>query len=119
MAFRQGRSTQATTDPTNLAFSSAVLSGSLLVCTLQTPNTASVTVSDSVNGSWTRAINHSTTNTANNSAIFFFAGSAAGTPTVTVSGQGSGSPIGFCIAEFTGVLTSGALDKTGATEDTD
>lgn len=76
-----------------LAFGSAVTSGDLLVAVARCgnlPNTLSC--SDSVNGSWGSPVVSEALNIdGDQCAIFLFKGSAAGTPTVTVSASAAGS----------------------------
>lgn len=99
-----------------LAYTGAVHVGNFLVGTMQSPNTTGGTVSDNVNaGNYTTGLNHSTANTANDLALFYKENTLAGTPTVTLTPGGAGD-IGCCIEEYSGVLTSTSIDKSGATE---
>lgn len=98
-----------------LAFPGAVTGTSLLVATMQTPNTVGGSVSDNVNGSYSTGINHSTTNTADDIAGFFKSGNVSGTPTVTITPGGAGN-IGATIEEYAGPYLASPLDQTGATD---
>lgn len=116
--FLQAKTGTGTGDPATVAFTSAVTAGSLLVCTVQCINTGAVTVSDNHNaGNWTNAVNHSTTNNANDLGAWYFPNSTGASITVTVAGQGSANT-GITIYEFAGALTSSPLDKTTANDAT-
>lgn len=89
--------------------------GNLLASSMQTPNTTGGTVSDTVNGSYSVGLNHSTANGADDLAMFFHASIGSGTPTLTITPGGAGN-IGATVEEYNGPLTSSPLDVTGATE---
>lgn len=117
--FVQGKSnTAASATSITVTFSNPVSAGSLLVAAVQTPNTTGLTVKDSVNGSvnWSVANNHSTSNSANDGGLWFWANTAAGTPTVTVT-LAAGN-VAVAIGEYSGVVTTTPLDKNGATDHT-
>lgn len=97
----------AWTESASLAYSSSVTPGNLLLVFLWANNTGSTnSISDNVNGAWTKATSE---NTTDNSAIFFFANTAGGTITVTATMPGSPSFI-LCIAEVSGVSQTSPLD---------
>jgi len=101
-----------------VAFTSAVTSGNHLVAAIQTPNTTGITVADNVNaGNYSVSDNHSTTNNANDNALWYKENTGAGTPTVTFSSIPAGN-VGVCIGEYNGPLTSASLDVHGATDAT-
>src|SRR6516162_4596010 len=91
VAFVQSRSASpGSSTSTSLAYNSAVTAGDTLVVFVRAGAAISgVSVSDSVNGAWTSAIN---TDTVGDSHIVgYFQNTASGTPTVTVSWTTSGS----------------------------
>ena len=109
VAFVQSRSASpGSSTTTSLAYNSAVTAGDTLVVFVRVGAAISgVSVSDSVNGAWTSAIN---TDTVGDSHIVgYFQNTASGTPTVTVSWTTSGS-IRLGILEYGGVAAS-SLDQ--------
>lgn len=101
-----------------VAYTAAVASGNHLIAAIQTPNTAGITVADSVNaGNYSVSDNHSTANSANDVALYYKENTGAGTPTVTFSSIPAGN-VGVCIGEYNGPVSSSSIDKHGATEAT-
>ncbi len=90
-----------------LAFAQAVSAGSLLVCAVATFNEAGLGVSDSINGVWTQVGTY-ITSAGQRLSLWYFPNSAAGTPTVTVSPDGT-AYISFAIHEYTGAMTVAPL----------
>ena len=97
------------------AFASGVTAGNLLICAVQwVTATRTCTVADDVNGAWTEATSkQSVTNGA--LQIFYRQNTASGTITVTATFDDTTNST-VAIHEYSGLLTSGALDKAaGAT----
>lgn len=112
ITFKQSRSTGPSGSATTiaLAFSGAVTPGSLLTCSCAClDHTITATVADSVNGAWTVSDTITTGPDVQTSAAYF-ANSAAGTPTVTITFNTSASRRTITIGEFAGVATSTPLD---------
>ena len=110
-----GTSVQAT-------FGSAVSAGSLLVAFVYwTEATGTVSISDSVNGSWSAAIRTQALPAGVRRIVgFAFENTGAGTPTVTatVTGGPGTNLIAVVVAEFSGVKTSGALSQQNSANGT-
>ncbi|MGA8015886.1 MAG: RHS repeat-associated core domain-containing protein [Candidatus Dormiibacterota bacterium] len=97
-----------TTSSTSLAFSQGVRAGDLLVLALTTNDSGTdpiTGVSDTLNGSWTRA--KSEAYGSGHVDLYYYQGSAAGPDTVSIAG-GSAA---FTIAEYAGVASTSALDQ--------
>jgi hypothetical protein len=103
--FVQGASNSTSGTTMNVTYGSGVGTGHLLVGMFRTAGTTSV--SDSLNGAWTKAVG---TSDGLNS-IWYRPNASAGTTTVTVSGTASAS-IRAVIAEYSGVATTTPLDGT-------
>lgn len=96
-----------------LAYGSSVSSGNFLVLGCRVGDAGAektISVSDSVNGSWTRACSRYVASHGQ-VEIWFFANSGAGTPTVTLSFGGGATSIRYSIHAYTGVATSSPLDQ--------
>ena len=97
----------------NIVFPSAVTPGSLLVCYIgTTAANRTLTVSDSVNGSYTQDV--LSTGGAGSTSIFTFPNTAAGTPTVTLTMSGAVGELDGIIEEWSGVLTVSPKDQTAS-----
>lgn len=97
---------------TSKIYPNAVRAGDLLVAAVwvNTGHTDAATVTDTVNGTWSPA--SATVGSANNAGIFYICSTAAGTPTVTVSG-GSGNWYGLHVWEVSGAKSTGCYDQGG------
>jgi len=90
-----------------------VQSGDLLTVQFRERDGVSITsVSDTVNGAWTLAVTRAVT--AARAGIYYFEGSAAGNPVVTVQFSGSSQPSDAVFIAWSGVEASGALDTTNS-----
>jgi hypothetical protein len=109
------QSTSGSTSGTslNVSYTASVQAGDLLVGQFRT--TGATSVSDSVNGSWTEAAQ--TTSEGVTHSIWYRQDASSGKPTVTVSGEATGS-LRAVLAEYSGVATSGALDQTSCSQGT-
>ena len=106
-AFVQGT---ATTTSSKVTLSKPVTAGDLLVAGITTSDSGTDPVSgvsDTLNGSWTRAASLRYGN--GHVDLFYFAGSAAGSDTVTKVGSGA-----YTLAEYSGVRGSAALDAVAS-----
>jgi hypothetical protein len=104
----------ATSD--TLAYGSNVSAGSLLVMSARVGDVdgdKTWTVSDSVNGSWTRA-NGVFLSGHGELEIWYFPNAASGATTVTLSFGGSASSIRWSIHEYSGVATSSPLEQNNS-----
>lgn len=106
----------------NRAYAGAVSGGELLVAAISVyDNAVSITgVSDQLNGAWTLAV----TGSANGSlgerpSIYYFRGSAAGTPSVTVALSGAAGAR-ICLYSLTdsGTIPASPLDLTATNQGT-
>ncbi len=113
VAFVQAASGSTSGTSLGVAYSANVQAGDLLVGQFRTTGTTSV--SDSVNGSWTEAVQ--TTSEGVVHSVWYRQNAAAGKTTVTVSGASSGS-LRVVLGEYSGVATSGALDQTSCNQGT-
>lgn len=107
----------------SVAFGSAVSAGSLLIAAVAaSSNIATSDLTDSVNsGSWTElgATNGYTTGGLVvlgdcRVSLWYRLNTSAGTPTVTGTYASSSGGRMICVAEYSGIATSGALDVSGA-----
>ncbi|MGH3217979.1 MAG: beta strand repeat-containing protein [Streptosporangiaceae bacterium] len=107
-------STGSAVTSTTITLSSPVHAGDLLVGWFGQFNASGqVTVSDSVNGTWTRSTASTTWNSgAGDLALYYFQDSAAAPYglTITISAS-SATYLDGAVAEYSGVATSGALDQ--------
>ncbi|MGA8014861.1 MAG: RHS repeat-associated core domain-containing protein, partial [Candidatus Dormiibacterota bacterium] len=104
-----------TTSSNSLAFPQGVRAGDLLVLALTTNDSGTdpiTGVSDTLNGSWTRAKSEAYGN--GHVDLYYFQGSAAGPDTVTIAG-GSAA---ITIAEYAGVASTSALDQVAGNSGT-
>lgn len=103
----QSRKTYFSSTSGNLAFSSAVATGSLLVVCISSygVDDGTLSVSDSVNGAYGRKYYTIGGDGSLEIALYFKYNSGAGTPTVTVSNTSS-AYVSFTIIECRGVQTS-------------
>ena len=104
-----------TTSSNSLAFPQGVKAGDLLVLALTTNDSGTdpiTGVSDTLNGSWTRAKSEAYGN--GHVDLYYFQGSAAGPDTVTIAG-GSAA---ITIAEYAGVASTSALDQVAGNSGT-
>lgn len=94
-------------------YASSCTSGSLLVAAVAIfSSSATVSVSDGTNGSWTQAGSYAT-NGSNRVGLFYFPNNAGTTAlTVTVNKGGTSLFAGLCIAEYSGCATSNPVDGT-------
>ena len=106
-------STQVTS--TTLQLSKAVGAGDLLVGWFgQYSSSGQVQVSDSVNGTWTRANASTTFGSHGDLAIFYVQNSkAASSVTITISAATT-TYLQGAVSEFSGIATAGALDQSAA-----
>jgi hypothetical protein len=115
---RQNNTLDSTGPSTSLAFSNAVLAGSTLVLGAKIGDTASgITVSDSVNGSWTV---HSQAEAGGpfNLVVATLQNSAAGTPNVTMNWTGTGGTITrMIVMEYINVAPV-SVDQFSSKDDT-
>ena len=96
-----------------LAYSSNVTAGSLLVlgCRLGSSANDDVAVTDSLTQTWTRAATRYDAGLGR-VEIWYFANSAGGANTVTISFTGTATTIRWSIHEYSGAATSSVLDQT-------
>src|SRR6185312_4092293 len=83
-----------TTTSTTITYASAVSSGDLLLCAVRVGDdtgTDTISVSDSVNGSWGSALGTHSVTGMGTLAIYAFDNSGAGTPVVTITQSSSAS----------------------------
>ena len=104
------------TSTTTLAitYNSAITPGSLLVGCIRCGADTTISASDTVNSGWTEVINQVLAGHGR-VAIFYFANTGAGTPTVTYT-IGTTSSIRATIHEYSGAATSSVTDGTPAAE---
>jgi hypothetical protein len=121
--FSQGtKSSPGSGTSASLAYTGAVTAGDTLVCALRIGSAAvtGVTVSDTINGSWTVSTQVETTG-GDFLVVAYFQNATSGTPTVNASWTTSAS-IRFIIAEYTGVATASvdqiALNQTSGVTNT-
>ena len=100
---------------TTLQLSKAVGAGDLLVGWFgQYSSSGQVQVSDSVNGTWTRANASTTFGSHGDLAIFYVQNSkAASSVTITISAATT-TYLQGAVSEFSGIATAGALDQSAA-----
>ena len=100
---------------TTLQLSKAVGAGDLLVGWFgQYSSSGQVQVSDSVNGTWTRANASTTFGSHGDLAIFYVQNSkAASSVTITISAA-TATYLQGAVSEFSGIATAGALDQSAA-----
>lgn len=110
-AYVQSASGSTSGTSLGVGYSANVAAGDLLVGQFRTTGTTSI--SDSVNGSWTKAVE--TTSEGVTHSIWYRANAAAGKTTVTVSAGSSGS-IRAILGEYSGVAKTGALDQTACNQ---
>ncbi|HTZ87139.1 MAG TPA: hypothetical protein VMB05_10780 [Solirubrobacteraceae bacterium] len=110
-AYVQSGSNSGSGTSLGVNYAGSVTAGDLLVGQFRTTGTTSV--SDSVNGAWTKAVE--TTSEGVTHSIWYRANSAAGKPTVTVSAGATGS-IRAILGEYSGLAKSGALDQTACNQ---
>jgi len=93
------------------SYTSPVSSGSLLVAYFSGSQVTgrTLTVSDSINGSWNQDI---AGNTQASVGIFSFPNTAAGSPTITYTISGAAATLRILIEEWSQVLTSAPKDQT-------
>jgi hypothetical protein len=96
-----------------VSYPANVVAGDLLVGQIRANGTTKV--SDSVNGSWTEAVQ--TTDEGVTHSVWFRQNASAGKTTVKLSGATSGS-LRAVLGEYSGVATSGALDQTSCNRGT-
>jgi hypothetical protein len=112
-AYVQSASGSASGASLEVSYTTNVQAGDLLVGKFRANGTTSV--SDSVNGAWTKAA--STTSEGVTHSVWYRQNAAAGKTKVTVSGATSGS-LRAVLGEYSGVATSGALDQTSCNQGT-
>jgi hypothetical protein len=105
-AFVQGTSGSTSGASLSVSYPSSIQPGALLVG--QVRANGITTVSDSVNGAWTQAVQ--TTDTGVTHSIWYKQNAKAGSTTVTVKGATAGT-LRAVIAAYSGVATSNALDQ--------
>ncbi len=110
-AYVQSASGSTSGTSLGVGYSANVAAGDLLVGQFRTTGTTSV--SDSLNGSWTKAVE--TTSEGVTHSIWYRANAGAGKTTVTV-GAGSSGSIRAVLGEYSGVAKSGALDQTACNQ---
>jgi hypothetical protein len=110
-AFVQGASNSTSGTTMTVSYGSSVTAGHLLVGMVRVAGTTSV--SDPLNGAWTKAVGASD----GVNAIWYKANSKAGSTSVTASGTTSG-PIRAVIADYSGIATSAPLDGTACSTGT-
>ncbi len=113
IAYVQSASGSTSGSSLNVAYTTNVQAGDLLVGQFRANGTTSV--SDSVNGSWTEAVQ--TTSEGVTHSIWYRQNASAGKTTVTVSGETSGS-LRAVLGEYSGAAMSGALDQTSCNQGT-
>jgi hypothetical protein len=110
-SFVRGASNSASGTTMTVSYGASVGAGHLLVGMFRASGTTSV--SDSVNGAWTKAIGASD----GVNSLWYKPNASAGSTTVTVNGSTSGS-IRAVIAEYSGVATTSPLDGTSCNSGT-
>jgi hypothetical protein len=91
-----------------ITFTSAVTAGSTLVLAVEYQTVGSITVSDSLNGSWT-LVQSVSLGTLQTFAVYYRKGSLAGACTVTIA-NGSTMNVGGAILEYSGPQSAAPLD---------
>lgn len=99
--------------------SQTVAAGNFVVVAIRIGADArTITVTNDVSGTATLALTKAIGGgNAGELSIFYFENSGAAT-TVTVAISGAGTAISFTVHEYSGIATSGALDKTASASDT-
>jgi len=122
MAFVQGKAGTGSVGITSLAVTvtSNPTAGNLLSAGAAIPDTTGLAATETADGAWSVAINHVTTNAADDLGILYKANTVGGlgAKTVTVSWTNAANQAGVTIREDSGVLTVTPLDKTGAADAT-
>lgn len=95
---------------TALAFGSAVGAGSILIAYTDFDAATTGSVSDSVNGAWTAIDTPENWSGTHEGQAYLFVGTAAGTPTVTLTTAASSASRALLIAEYSGY---GSLEASG------
>ncbi len=114
IAFVQSTSVISIATNPSLAYTSNVTAGNLLVMACKAGTSATITnVSDSLNGSWTQAVER--IDGVDRLAIWYKANTLGGAVTVTCSTAGTDNAL--TIAEFSGVRPSAPLDQTASGSD--
>ncbi len=104
-----GQTTGATT--ASKTYPAAVTPGSTLICIAGSVTNDSLSVADTVNGAWTAGESNYSAVFGNKLQWFYFVNTAAGTPTVTVTGTGSVARF-IAICEAAGAATASVIDGT-------
>ena len=110
-AFVQSASGAGSAASLAVSYSAPVNAGDLLVGQFRASGVTSV--SDSVNGLWSEAVQLTASGVTH--SIWYVEDAKPGPTTVTVSGAGGG-PVRAVLAEYSGVATSGALDGTSCNQ---
>lgn len=109
-AFVQGNSIPATNSPAPITFSNPNAAGNMLIIVTRENGANTISVSDTVNGSWTALtalqLIHTT---GNHCQVFYFPNCKAGSPTITITSPGA--QIEACIGEYSGILTVSPVDQ--------
>jgi hypothetical protein len=94
--------------------SGAVASGDLLVGVFsQYDSSGNVSVSDNVNGSWTRASNEHFSNGGGDIAVYYLANSKASPSGITVTVSAANATyLGGAVSEYSGLAASSVLDSS-------
>ena len=97
----------------NLSFPSNNLAGDLLIASVRVSHGATVSVSDSKNGTYIQAAKILDAGVPADTYIFYFSNSQAGANSVTLTLSGSTSDV-LQISEYSGVATTNALDQANS-----
>jgi hypothetical protein len=108
ISFLQGKGSEASGEALDIAFTSNVTAGSLLICGVMMNPGETVSVSDAKNGSWAELA--TTVSSPFPTRFFYVLGAVAGATTVDISTTSSTSIFGV-IGEYSGVATTSALDQ--------